>query len=936
MVLSGWMTMSYSQTSLDFSRMNRGILHFDLPNGMTVILKEDRTQPVTAVHLRVKTGSIHEEGFWGAGLSHFFEHSLFLGSEDHPDPEAYSAEIESYGGANVNAYTTYDHTAYHFNVLSAYTKEGLNCIEDLVFHPLFPKERVRSEMGSIVSEMDMRNDNPDNFFWNFAVEMMFKNLPYRFPVIGYKERFQQLTREELLAYYRQTYVPGNMILSVVGDFDTREIIEHIRTLFGKHPAKKVDDLVFKKKGAREAVTAETSHPKAEYTRMAFAWRTISHHDADMYPLDVLSSFMGSGEGSILHQRLKEEKELVRNVSSISWTPDHSGTFKIFFDLPPLKDRQAIKERIEAIRSELFATIEKIRQGEFDSYHLNATKRAVLASFIQQRETTMGLAESLAGSVMSKGHTRYDEIYLRGIEAVNKRSISKVIRRYLTEKKMKIIVMTSPQVADQGLLFPNSLTSASILQKDVEYRRKKESPLPSKIRTRMESNEIDTFLAQQREGGTLHRKTNVLHRERLKSGIQFLHRRVEKIPQIQVVLSARGGLQAETQLINGSFQLLSQMFLTSNTRYTKEELFKLLRKHGIYLEPFSGKYSFGIKMTFLNDKVAEASQILESIVRSDRFDEKDFAKEKKDSLFAIRQNKENGWYVSGLHFRRQFFKGSIFENPSEGTEETIESLTAESLFAIKQKFFVPSNMVLSIYGDIDFKKAKNHFDHIFKAQASPPLIMSSIDLSPLVYRGEKDTVKKEMLGGRQAFLQVGFRGPEMKKEDSAAFKILDGYFSGMGGPLFKLRSIPYIDKQGRNLGGRAYQLGASYEDSLAYGAMVFYAALRYEAREEYSWMIDSFLKEIKKVKTGKISEADFRRAKQSILGLEAIGKQRLANLIMKENLYELYGYGAEHVETRRERLEKVDKKDIVRIARKYLKTRAMVVNLLMPGEEESSN
>ena len=154
---------------IDLSKMNEGVFHFVLENGLQVILKEDHSNPTTAVHLRVKTGSIDEIGYFGSGLSHFFEHSLFLGSKKHPLKDSYSAEIESYGGANVNAYTTYDHTAYHFTLLAKYTKEGIDCIEDLVFHPLFPKADVKNEMGSIVSEMDMGDDNPDRFFTNLPL-----------------------------------------------------------------------------------------------------------------------------------------------------------------------------------------------------------------------------------------------------------------------------------------------------------------------------------------------------------------------------------------------------------------------------------------------------------------------------------------------------------------------------------------------------------------------------------------------------------------------------------------------------------------------------------------------------------------------------------------------------------------------------------------------
>ena len=462
----GMLSVSGCTDDIDLSKMNKGVVHFVLDNGLNVVLKEDKSNPVTAVHLRVKTGSIDETGYFGSGLSHFFEHSLFLGSKNHPEKDSYSAEIESYGGANVNAYTTFDHTAYHFTLLSKYTKEGLDCIEDLVFHPLFPKKAVENEMGSILSEMDMGDDNLDRVFSKFSTRVMFKKLPYKFPVIGYKEAFKKLTREELLAYYRKTYIPNNMILSVVGDFDTREIIEHIVELFSPHTRKNLTPPNFHEDDPWQRETAEISHPKANYPRVIFAWQTVSYFDDDMYPLDVLAFMLGNGTGSILYQRLKEEEKLVENIYAFSWTPRYKGVFEIAVDLSPTDNREEISNKIITIENVIQEELSKIKKGDIEDFRLNTVKRAVLTSAIKSKESVLGAAQSLAASVMVSESTHYDQYYLKRIEKVHKGDVIDAVK-YLSAGKMKNILLVSDSIHQKGKVFANSILDEDIEKMSIE-------------------------------------------------------------------------------------------------------------------------------------------------------------------------------------------------------------------------------------------------------------------------------------------------------------------------------------------------------------------------------------------------------------------------------------------------------------------------------------
>ena len=917
---------------INLSKMNQGVVHFKLKNGLTVVLKEDRSNPVTAVHLRVETGSIHEKGYYGSGLSHFFEHSLFLGSKNHPEKDSYSAEIESYGGANVNAYTTYDHTAYHFTILSKYTLEGLKNIEDLVFHPLFPEKEVENEMGSILSEMDMGDDNPDRYFYKFGARVYFDKLPYKYPVIGYKELFSKLSRKELLDYYYRTYIPNNMILSLVGDFSIKEIIPQIEAVFGEHELKKNDDLLFENDDLWKYEVGETSHPKAKFTRLALAWQTVAHDDEDMYPLDVTASMIGSGLGSILYTRLKDELQLVENIDAYSWTPAYKGVFEISADLPVLKTRDEIIARINRVKKEILKIIKEVENGQFDEYRLSTVKREVLTSFVSGKETVLSVAQSLAGSVMNTGSIYYDEVYLNGIESVEKEAVKRVMKKYFSEKNMKMLIMTSPEHHKKGPLFGKDvIVNESIQEKAIpltngvlKYDVKGFKPSLKdlkKIKEEIKDLSKNNLLKED------------LVKKKYKNGLTLLHRSSKKLPRVVVVLAVNGGVKAEIKSVpEGSFNFLANMFLTSNDQHSKQKLIQLFKENGIRIEPYSGKYSLGIKMSFLNDKVEEASKLLYSIVNNKNFNSEDFALEKSDILFDIESDEEDGWAVSGNQFRKLFFKKTAFSHPSEGTKKSIAKITTDSLMELKQTYLTPSNMVLSVYGDIALEKVEKEFVKPMEAWAIkektnlPEINLRA--LKPFNLKNKKDIHLNEQDGSKQAYFRMGFFAPPLGNEEANVFKVLSAYFSGMGGPLFKLRSEEFTDSQG-NSGGRAYQLGVFYDDTKDYGALIFYAGLRYEARNEYPWAIESFKKEIEGLIKGNIPKEELNRAKMSLIGREVNASQRLMNKAFNEALHELYGFGAEAYLTTKEKIEKVKAEDVIELGKKYLQEDQFLVHVLVP-------
>ena len=201
-----------------------------LANGLTVILKEDASNRLSSVQLWVKTGSLHEGSMLGSGVSHFLEHMLFKGTDKRPGNEI-SRQVQAAGGG-INAYTTFDRTVYFINGLSEQTALAVELLADAAFNSLLPEEEAVKERDVILREIDMGLDDPDHQVSRALFETAFREHPYRLPVIGHRELFENLSHSQLLSYYRDRYVPENMTLVVVGDIENSSLIDVIEKHFG--------------------------------------------------------------------------------------------------------------------------------------------------------------------------------------------------------------------------------------------------------------------------------------------------------------------------------------------------------------------------------------------------------------------------------------------------------------------------------------------------------------------------------------------------------------------------------------------------------------------------------------------------------------------------------------------------------------------------------
>ena len=135
-------------------------------------------------------------------------------------------------GGYVNAYTTYDHTCYYINGSSKYTEDFIKIIYEWINLAKLEPFEVNREKGVIINEILMREKNPSTRMWRKFIKKLFNNHPFLYPIIGYEPVFKKLKREDVYNFYKERYIPQNLVVAIGGDIDIKRTEKLVDSLFG--------------------------------------------------------------------------------------------------------------------------------------------------------------------------------------------------------------------------------------------------------------------------------------------------------------------------------------------------------------------------------------------------------------------------------------------------------------------------------------------------------------------------------------------------------------------------------------------------------------------------------------------------------------------------------------------------------------------------------
>ena len=396
---------------------------YDLPNGLHVILHQDKTAPVVAVSVMYHVGSKNEQPN-RTGFAHFFEHLLFEGSDNIKRGE-FMKLVSSNGGQN-NANTSQDRTFYYEVFPSNQFKLGLWLESERMMHPVINEIGVRTQNEVVKEEKRMRLDNaPYAHIVDEIFKRLFTNHPYRWQPIGSMENLDSARLDEFKAFFKKFYIPNNAVLSIAGDIDVNQAKELIAAYFG--PVPKGEPVVYKK-AEEQPITkmmVDTAYdPNIQIPAILSAYRVPGMNSKDATTLQMISTILSGGASSKLYKKMVDEKKNALQVQALNLSLEDYGAY-ITFALPNnntpldalLKD---IDEEVAKLQTTLISEEDyKKIQNQFENNYVDANSRM------------LGVAENLAqGYTFFNKNTNNVNEELEKIRSVSREDIREAAKKYL--------------------------------------------------------------------------------------------------------------------------------------------------------------------------------------------------------------------------------------------------------------------------------------------------------------------------------------------------------------------------------------------------------------------------------------------------------------------------------------------------------------------------
>lgn len=407
---------------------------FELPNGLQVVGVDYDSPGIVAYYTVVRTGSRNEVEPGFSGYAHFFEHMMFRGTDAYPT-DAYNEAIKRLG-ADSNAFTTDDWTAYH-TVASADALETIIELEsDRFLNLSYSEDDYRTEAGAILGEYNLNFSNPISLLRERLHALAFTEHPYRHTTIGLLDDIKAMPDhyDYSVEFYDRYYRPNNSIIVVVGDFDQAELERLVEQYYGDWGVGTFEPTIPVEPAQDAPRTVEVTWPNATLPLMMIGYHAPAFSDEaiDMPALDVLSQLLFS-QNAPLFQRLYLRDQLVDVLSG--GAVDHRD--------PPLFEilvRVTKPDRVADVRDAIFAEIDRMSREPVDPDVLADTKSAMRYSFARGLDSPGPVAETLAHYLQLTGDPDTVNRVYALYDAVTPDDVLRVAGEYFTEANRTLVVL----------------------------------------------------------------------------------------------------------------------------------------------------------------------------------------------------------------------------------------------------------------------------------------------------------------------------------------------------------------------------------------------------------------------------------------------------------------------------------------------------------------
>jgi zinc protease len=850
---------------MDPNSVNRTVL----PNGLTVLIQEDRSAPVVAIVTYVRAGYFDETDQEN-GLAHALEHMFFKGTQKRGVGDI-AKETKASGGY-LNAHTIYDNTTYYAVLPSTGFAKGLEIQADAFANSTIDARELSKEMEVIIQEAKRKSDNPSAIATETLYELLHDAHRMRRWRIGREPGLRAFTRDLMNNFYRNFYRPGNTILSISGDVDPADALRRVTELYGSLES---GDPV------RNPGPPEPKHDDFRYRELAgdiaqsqlvLGWRTPGTPDPDTAILDAAASILATGRASRLYRAVREKK-LVSSITAYDYTPTELGVFVVHAETEPETTAEAARV--------IWDQMHQLRVGEIEDDELVRVRRIFEARWVRRFETAEGRANYLAEWEALGGWQLGDEYYQRYMSA-SADDIQRVARKYLSDERAAVLIYrpeTAPVVAQDASDMKRILGEGGTERLPAIPRHAKATPPEAKV-AKLEKEEagVSVFRADE---------------------IPVLVRRKPGTPMASIGIYIVGGAVEEEPEQAGLTLLTARTMLKGTTTRSAAQIAEDSEMLGGSISASAGSDSFGWSLSVPTTRLAEALELLGDVILRPTIPDDAFETERTVALSNVAMLRDDMYRYPMRLASSVAFAKHPYGIPAMGTEESLRAITAEQARVWHRSRILESAVVIGVVADADPKQVA---DMVARELGSLQLQNDPKVGKPRWPKSVK--IAAESRDKAQTAIALAFPAPPRNDESRFAASLIATVASGLGGRFFdELR-----DKQ-----SLAYTVQAAVSERRLAGMFLSYIAT---SPEKEGVARAGLLAEFAKLRDQLVSDEEMTRAKEYVVGSHAISQESggaqlgevLDAWMLGEGLHELLEYDS--------RIRAVTADQMRDVARKY--------------------
>ena len=402
---------------------------YTLKNGLRVLLAPMKETQTATVIVMTGVGSRYETRAEN-GLAHFLEHMFFKGTERRPTAMDISKELDAIG-AEYNAYTGKDRTAYYAKVEAHHWETALDVVSDLFLNAKIEQEEIDRERGPVLQELNMYEDMPMRHIGDLWELHLYGDTPLGWEIIGPKENLRRFMRADFIKYLKRGYVAENVVIGVAGNIDPKRVKKEIEKHFagirtGKRP-------VFKKNTKKQSVPEVfVQSKKTDQTQFILGVRTYDMFHPDRYVLSVLSTLLGGGMSSRLFMAVRERRGLAYSVHTMT---------EAFHDAGYLATQTGVEhENLEKTIAVILDEYRKVATEKVEASELKKAKEYIKGKLAMGLEGSDDVVEYLVSQETIRGEITLPKEVAKRIDQVTADDVLRVAGDIFVNKKLNLAVI----------------------------------------------------------------------------------------------------------------------------------------------------------------------------------------------------------------------------------------------------------------------------------------------------------------------------------------------------------------------------------------------------------------------------------------------------------------------------------------------------------------